>query len=137
MHRQKTRRGPFRSIQFCESANHRQIFWGALLAHGNSDAASKATAANVNEEWVKYRVVIYTNSIECGVSFTQSHFDRFYGLFDNNIGPSHKNYIQMIKRVRCLRDNLRFLHIREMRSTTPSTPICSRSRFNCPTTRTR
>lgn len=82
-----------------------------LVITGKSTDEIKATAGRCNDEWVKYRVVIYTNTIECGVSFTKEHFHRFYGLFDNETGPSHKSYMQMIKRVRGLRDNKRFIHI--------------------------
>ena len=61
----------------------------------------KDTLTDVNSTWVNYDVVIYSPSIQSGVSFEKEHFDEVYGIFTNNTN-SYLDCSQMLHRVRCL-----------------------------------
>lgn len=82
------------------NSDHLEEYWGDLK--------------NVNENWVKRDVIIYTSSIETGISFTKHHFDELYAYFT----PESTNYIsalQMLKRVRNLSCRKMSLYIKPKR----------------------
>ncbi len=57
---------------------------------------------DVNNTWSQYDAIIYTPTIQSGVSFEREHFDNVYGLFVN-LTNSAQDASQMLHRVRCLR----------------------------------
>lgn len=56
---------------------------------------------NVNEEFVKYDVVIYSPTIEAGVSFEIKHFDTIFGIFKTG-STNHLSQYQSLFRSRIL-----------------------------------
>jgi hypothetical protein len=72
-----------------------------------NDPLVQKAVENVNDlehGFVKYKLVIYTPTIQAGISFTHQHFHKFYGMF-NNQSCSVYATTQMMKRVRHLYDN--------------------------------
>jgi hypothetical protein len=69
-----------------------------------TDDEQKRLLANVNEEWIKYQVVIYSPTIEAGVDFNQVHFNKIY-CFLNSGSCSPRSLLQMVGRIRSLADN--------------------------------
>ena len=57
------------------------------------------TLNDVNTEWLKYDVVLYSPTIQAGLSFEQKHFDYCYGIF-NNSSSDDADCCQMIHRIR-------------------------------------
>lgn len=68
---------------------------------GNSSATQKTTdLKNVNEEWLKYDVIIYSPTIEAGVSFdVPDHIYKIFGII-NGGSTSQRSFLQMLARVR-------------------------------------
>jgi hypothetical protein len=56
------------------------------------------------DEWKKVRILSYSPSIVAGVSFTEKHFDRFFGFFCNSSAISEMSVQQMF-RVRNISSN--------------------------------
>ncbi|KAL6046008.1 hypothetical protein QOT17_022443 [Balamuthia mandrillaris] len=54
---------------------------------------------NVNEEWVKCHILIYTSTISAVISFKQEHFDKVFGYF-TNYSTLVKTSVQMLGRVK-------------------------------------
>lgn len=65
------------------------------------DAAVKETLDDVNKSWKEYDVIIYSPTIQSGVSFEEEHFDECYGVF-NNLTNTYSDCSQMLHRVRSL-----------------------------------
>ncbi len=55
-----------------------------LITSNMSDTDKKHLFENIDTEWPKYRVVIYSPTCGAGISFTQSHFDSVYCYFTDN-----------------------------------------------------
>lgn len=68
---------------------------------GSSDAKEKSKdLKNVNEEWLKKDVIIYSPTIEAGVSFdVPNHFYKIFGIV-NGCSTSQRSFYQMLARVR-------------------------------------
>lgn len=66
---------------------------------------------DVNKNWVKYDVIIYTSSIETGISFTEEHFDELYAYFTPET-TNYKSALQMLKRVRNLKDGKMSIYVK-------------------------
>jgi|SaaInlStandDraft_4_1057021.scaffolds.fasta_scaffold02228_6 hypothetical protein len=64
-----------------------------------SDDQNKIKLYNVNKEWSKYQLVIYSPSVESGVDFNTEHFDKIYGFLCNN-SCTPRGFMQMCFRVR-------------------------------------
>lgn len=62
-------------------------------------AVKSAHFSNVNVEWCKYDVVIYTPTLTAGVSFEAKHFDYVYGYFTDR-SACDLSCIQMLGRIR-------------------------------------
>jgi len=76
-----------------------------------SDEDKKAMLLNVNEEWIKYDIIIYTPSVCMGVSFDiVDHFDNIfaYGCHES-LGA--QEWCQMIHRVRSPKNKEIFISI--------------------------
>ena len=73
---------------------------------GSSDCKTKKIDfKDVNVSWSQYDVVIYTPTIEAGVSFEVcNHFDKIYGLINTN-SCCQQSFFQMLSRVRNPRSN--------------------------------
>lgn len=70
-----------------------------LMIYSGLDT-NKNTIANINEEFIKYDVVIASPCISSGVSFdVKDHFDKIYVYVDNR-GPNAIDVIQSLRRVR-------------------------------------
>ena len=61
-------------------------------------------SSNVNKFWTNYDILIYTPTISAGVSFEISHYDMLFGYFVST-SCTVESAIQMMGRIRCLRDN--------------------------------
>lgn len=63
-------------------------------------ATNKQVIQNINEEFIKYDIVIASPCISSGVSFdVEGHFDKIYTYVDNS-GPNAVDVIQSLRRVR-------------------------------------
>lgn len=70
---------------------------------------------NVNDEWIKYDIVMYSPSIQAGVNFDKEHFDSVYGLFCNK-SNIYDDCAQMMHRVR--RTLNRYVYIKTINNRT-------------------
>ena len=71
-----------------------------LIHRETSDEEKKNLLLNVNEEWAKYDVIIYTPSVCMGVSFDiVGHFDNIFAYGCHETLPAQE-WCQMIHRVR-------------------------------------
>jgi hypothetical protein len=82
------------------NSDHLKKFWGDL--------------SDVNSRWKKYDVIIYTSSIETGISFTEEHFDELFGYFTPQ-STNYKSALQMLKRVRNLNHKRMVLYVKPMK----------------------
>ena len=73
-----------------------------ITGDNKGDEKQLAFLANPNEESKKYRGVIASPVISCGVSITNDHFSNVYGLFSNVI--SANGMMQTVGRVRQVDD---------------------------------
>lgn len=71
-----------------------------LLIHKESSDNNKRSLGNVNLEWIKYDIVIYTPSVCMGISFDQEkYFDYIFG-YGCHLSLGAQEWCQMIHRVR-------------------------------------
>ena len=54
---------------------------------------------DINEEWHNCNCLIYSPTIESGVSFNHIHYDKIYSIICNNT-TSQRSYMQMLSRIR-------------------------------------
>ena len=66
---------------------------------------------DVNKTWINFDVVIYTPTIESGVSFTEIHFDHVCGFFTNK-SNNHLGCFQQLIRCRNPKENEIFIYAR-------------------------
>ena len=60
---------------------------------------------DVNIEWKNANVIIYSPTIEAGVSFDHdNHFNKIYGILSAN-STSQRSYLQMLARIRKVKNN--------------------------------
>ena len=60
---------------------------------------------DVNEAWSQVDLLVYTATIDCGISFTKpACFDKMYGLFTNYTGVSDAASKQMLGRIRDIKE---------------------------------
>ncbi|MCB1712374.1 MAG: hypothetical protein KDH96_07840, partial [Candidatus Riesia sp.] len=72
-----------------------------MVYNSNTETSVKRSHfKNVNSQWKKYKVIIYTSTIKAGISCTIP-FDAVFGLFGfADIKMSAEDYIQMMGRIR-------------------------------------
>jgi len=71
----------------------------------NSIEKNKDIMADVNNEWLKYDMILYSPTIESGVDFNiPNYFDRCYGIINNN-STTYRAFNQMLNRVRYYKNN--------------------------------
>jgi len=76
----------------------------AVCIH-NSIEKNKEILYNVNAEWTKYQVVLYSPTIEAGIDYNiMGHFDKCYGIINPN-STSYRAFNQMLNRVRNFQNN--------------------------------
>lgn len=74
------------------------------------DKNSKLNASiNVNEEWIKYDLLIYTPTITAGISFDIIHFDYLFIQLSNTKSALVRDMIQASRRVRKFKSNTIFI----------------------------
>ena len=66
---------------------------------GISNDQDKTNLKNVLDIWRNLDVLIYSPTIEAGVSFDLPHFDKIYGIVSSNCN-SQRAFLQMLSRVR-------------------------------------
>ena len=81
-----------------------------LYSSESDDFTKRKDFLNVNKEWLKYDIVIYTPCITAGVSFEKIHFDFLFGYFTNHSCDVF-TILQMLYRVRQLKENKMYLMI--------------------------
>lgn len=69
-----------------------------------TDDEQKIALNNVNEEWIKYNVVMYSPTIEAGVDFNVVHFNKIY-CFLSSGSCSPRSFLQMVGRIRTITDD--------------------------------
>ena len=59
-------------------------------------------ATNVDEEWSKCKLLLYSPTITCGISYDnkESHFDRLFVYMPNKFSACFRDAVQALKRVR-------------------------------------
>lgn len=81
----------------------------------NSGTGS-ADLRHVDQEWVKYDLLVYSPSISSGVSFVAEHFDCVVGyLVNSQFTPGVETSLQQLFRVRQLRDGGMHLFVHNAR----------------------
>jgi hypothetical protein len=77
-----------------------------LMHTSHSDDKLKDKLENVNKYWSKYNVILYSPCIESGVDFNVDHFDKIYCILkDGQCTCSQRSFLQMVGRIRKVRDN--------------------------------
>ncbi len=79
---------------------------------GDMSSEDRKNLSNINEEWSKYQIVIYTPCISAGNSFTTKHFDKLYAYFTNT-SANYLQCLQMMYRSRNINDNIMEIMIKE------------------------
>jgi hypothetical protein len=75
-----------------------------------------ADLRNVDQEWIKYDLLVYSPSISSGVSFVVEHFDCLVGyLVNSQFTPGVETGLQQLFRVRQLRDGGMHLFVHNAR----------------------
>ena len=71
----------------------------------NSDEKNKEVLLDVNKNWIKYDLIIYSPVIEAGVDFNiKNNFFKCYAYLSNS-STSYRAFCQMLNRVRDYQDN--------------------------------
>ena len=81
-----------------------------LYSSESDDLVKKNDLSNVNKEWLKYDIIIYTPSITAGISFEEAHFDSIFGYFTNRSCDVY-TLLQMLYRVRNVKEKKIYLFI--------------------------
>ena len=72
----------------------------------NSIEKNKKILLNVNEEWAKCDLLIYSPTVESGVDFNvKDYFDKCYATISNT-STSYRAFFQMLNRVRYYKSNI-------------------------------
>ena len=71
---------------------------------GKTGDEEKIKLKNILDEWSVLDVIIYTPTIEAGVSFDLERFDIIFGIITDGVA-SQRSYFQMMSRVRKIKDN--------------------------------
>lgn len=69
--------------------------------------------ANINKFWTEYDILIYTPTISAGISFEVEHYDCMFAYFVSNT-CTVESAIQMMGRVRSIRDKSHFIYIQNI-----------------------
>ena len=72
-----------------------------LLHTSKTDDKLKKELINIEKLWSKYKVVIYSPTVEAGCNFDIEHFDRMYCILSAR-STSQRGFLQMCSRVRKL-----------------------------------
>ena len=83
--------------------NKYKDLYKCVLHCANLDDKLKKELKNVNEFWMKFDLVIYSPSIEGGLSFDKEHFDKIYIILSSK-STSPRGTMQMASRVRKIKD---------------------------------
>tara|TARA_Y100000389_G_scaffold204865_2_gene260264 strand:+ start:422 stop:3406 length:2985 start_codon:yes stop_codon:yes gene_type:complete len=75
-----------------------------LYSSETDDYTKQKDLSDVNTNWCKYDIIIYTPCITAGVSFEIDHFDCLFGYFTNQSCDIYTLY-QMLYRVRNLKEH--------------------------------
>jgi hypothetical protein len=71
-----------------------------VCLHKFSDDSTKAELNDIRKNWSKYRVLIYTSVVGCGLNYDiKDHFNRIYG-YALGATESVRMFIQMVNRIR-------------------------------------
>ena len=71
---------------------------------GKTGDDDKAELKDITKLWASLDVIIYTPTIEAGVSFDVERFDAIFGIIADNVA-SQRSYFQMMARVRKIKDD--------------------------------
>lgn len=71
---------------------------------GKTGDADKAQLKNIIKIWSRLDVIIYTPTIEAGVSFDLERFDVIFGIIADGVA-SQRSYFQMLARVRKIKED--------------------------------
>lgn len=88
------------AIEFYERYSKK---YKTVIHCARSDDQNKQKLMNVKKFWKQFQVVIYSPSIESGVNFDISHFDKIYGVLSSK-STSPRGLMQMLARVRKIKD---------------------------------
>jgi hypothetical protein len=88
----------------------------AVVKVYNANTGGGTDLSNVDAEWVKYDLLIYSPSISSGVSFIESHFDSVVAYFVNSTyTPGIENGLQQLFRIRQLKSGAMHLFVHNTR----------------------
>lgn len=103
----------------CLSASVAKIYaqlykdYKTVLYCGDADDSIKKGLHNVENEWIKYQLVIITPCVESGVSFNKPHFYKQYVILSDN-STSQRGLMQMLGRVRQFELNDVSIHLNKL-----------------------
>jgi hypothetical protein len=87
-----------------------------LIKVYNANTAGSTDLRNVDAEWIKYDLLIYSPSISSGVSFVAEHFDCLVAyLVNSQFTPGVETGLQQLFRVRRLKDGGMYLFVHDTR----------------------
>ena len=69
----------------------------------NTSDKNKKTLKNVNDEWIKYQVILFSPTITIGVDFNVKYFDYIFAMI-NQQSTTARNLLQMLGRVRIIKN---------------------------------
>ncbi len=79
-----------------------------IYSSETDDYIKQKDLKDINKNWCKYDIIIYTPCITAGISFDEIHFNYLFGYFTNQSCDVYTIY-QMLYRVRNLKENKIYL----------------------------
>ena len=82
-----------------------------LYTSKSDDDTFQRDLKNVNKYWKKHNVILLSPSVMCGINMYKRHFDLAYCILSTN-SITCKNTMQLMRRVRNLKDNKYYIHVK-------------------------
>ena len=76
-----------------------------LIVYNSNTGSNLISLSNVNEEWLKADLLIYTSTMTIGTSFTKLHFDELF-IYSSCVSSLVRDVFQASKRVRYLKNKI-------------------------------
>ena len=77
---------------------------------GESDANVRHDLTDVNTNWKKYQVILYTTTITVGINFEELHFDRLF-VYGSCVSSPVRDIFQATMRVRHLSEDRMYVYM--------------------------
>lgn len=112
----------------CTDSKTQTDYWGTYIGNeypklkikmynSDTDDMDRSFLKVVNEEWIKYDVVIVSPTVLYGVDFNREHFDRVYGYYTKTIVAN--SVFQQLNRIRKIKQKVAYITIAGYNSVHP------------------